>query len=888
MNASEVRQQFIQFFQRNGHYHENSSSLIPRNDPTLLFTNAGMVQFKNLFLGGEQRPEKRMVTVQKCVRAGGKHNDLENVGRTARHHTFFEMLGNFSFGDYFKEAAIVMAWQFVTEVLALPVERLWVTVYAEDDEAYRIWRHKVMIPSDKLVRIASHDNFWSMGETGPCGPCSEIFYDFGPSVAGGPPGSDQADGDRFVEIWNLVFMQYDRDVNGQLTPLPNPCIDTGAGLERIAAITQGKTSNFETDLFQPIIAATAALAALDPQAAQQQPQQRVSLQVIADHLRATSFLIADGVLPSNEGRGYVLRRIMRRAMRHGRLLGLEEPFFYRLVPTLEAVMGEAYPELSASRSTIAMVIESEEKRFAATLGSGLRLLDEQMARLSPGGVLEGSTLFTLYDTFGFPVDLTEDIARDRQIQIDRAGFERCMAEQRARARAAWVGSGDQKIAAVYHQLLDEGCSATEFLGYVTEQARGQVVALLDHTGCRVDRLASGESGTVLVNQTPFYGESGGQVGDSGIMRWDGGSFEVQDSQKPTPELIAHRGRVVQGQMVPQMTLTLEVDTGRRAAVRWHHSATHLLQYALRQQLGDHVKQAGSLVSADRLRLDFSHFTALTETEIARIEDEVNAMIGNNEAQQTLLMTPEQAIASGAMALFGEKYGSEVRVVRLGPSLELCGGTHVKRTGDIGLFRITNESSVAAGVRRIEAVCGTVARRSFQRDAQTLRQVAERMRLVPSQILDGIEKLMGRQKELESAVERARADILAQQVEQLRQQLLVVAGVPLLAATVAGVDIKGLRDLLDRLKDRLSSAVMVLAAVEKDKVVLIAGVTADLLSDQSRRLHAGDLVRFVSEQVGGKGGGRADMAQGGGTRPEQLSVALAAVPGWIQKMVQEHG
>ncbi|MBF0158182.1 MAG: alanine--tRNA ligase [Magnetococcales bacterium] len=884
MNASEIRQQFIQFFQSHGHHHAGSSSLIPRNDPTLLFTNAGMVQFKNLFLGEEQRPEKRMVTVQKCVRAGGKHNDLENVGRTARHHTFFEMLGNFSFGDYFKEEAITLAWQFVTGVLELPLDRLLVTVYADDERAWQLWRHKIGLADDKVIRIASHDNFWSMGETGPCGPCSEIFYDFGPSVAGGPPGSDQADGDRFVEIWNLVFMQYDRDATGRLTPLPNPCIDTGAGLERIAAITQGKTSNFATDLFQPIISATATMASFDPIEAQQHGQQRVSLQVIADHLRATSFLIADGVLPANEGRGYVLRRIMRRAMRHGRLLGLKEPFFHRLLPVLESVMGTAYPELTVHRSTIAMVIESEEKRFADTLDAGLKLLDERMAPLSAGDSLDGTTLFSLYDTFGFPVDLTEDIARDRGIAVDRTGFERCMAEQRARARAAWAGSGDQKVADLYHHLIDQGCPVTEFLGYVTEQSHGQVVALIDQQGRQVDRLSAGQSGSVVVNQTPFYGESGGQIGDRGLLRWDGGLFAVQECQRPIQELIVHRGELQQGELTLHHSLALEVDAGHRTAVRLHHSATHLLQYALRQQLGDHVKQAGSLVTSERLRLDFSHFTALTEADILHIEDRVNALIFANEAQETLLMAPEQAMAIGAMALFGEKYGSEVRVVRLGPSLELCGGTHVKRTGDIGLFRIINESSVAAGVRRIEAVCGPAARRSFQRDTQLLQQAAQRLKLAPTQIIDGIDRMLARQKELESTVEKAKTLSLASQVDRLVQQLMIVSDVPMLVATVDEVDIKGLRELLDRLKDRLTSAVIVLATVDGDKVVLIAGVTADW----SERLHAGHLIRFIAERVGGKGGGRADMAQGGGNDPQHLPSALAAVPEWIRDVIQNKG
>ncbi|MBF0425296.1 MAG: alanine--tRNA ligase [Magnetococcales bacterium] len=876
MTGNDIRRRFVTFFERHGHRHVASASLVPRNDPTLLFTNAGMVPFKNLFLGQERRDYTRAVSVQKCVRAGGKHNDLENVGRTPRHHTFFEMLGNFSFGDYFKADAIALGWQFVTGKLGIPAERLLVTVHAEDDEAWQLWRDKVGLPSDKIIRIGTSDNFWSMGDTGPCGPCSEIFYDYGPEVPGGPPGSAEEDGGRFVEIWNLVFMQYDRDASGKLTPLPNPCIDTGAGLERMAAVVQGRRSNFETDLFQPLLRAAAARCGSDYDACAE--PQRVSLRVIADHVRAAGFLIADGVLPSNEGRGYVLRRIMRRAMRHGRMLGLERPFLHSLTGTLAQTMGEIYPELVAQGETIAVVVENEEKRFATTLGSGLKLLDQSLATLTSGDTLDGEAVFTLYDTYGFPTDLTADIARDRGITLDMAGFERHMATQRQRARAAWSGSGDVKVAGLYHELRERH-AATEFLGYETETAHGMLQAIIVGEAC-VDGLGVGQEGQLVVNQTPFYGESGGQVGDSGVIFASGGRFEVLQTQRPLPGLFVHHGRVIQGTLRANDDLTLEVNGKRRGMIRLHHSATHLLHHALRQVLGAHVKQAGSLVTPERLRLDFSHFQAMSAEEIDQVEDRVNAAIWANDPQHTTVMTPEEAVAMGAMALFGEKYGESVRVVRIGESLELCGGTHVGHSGEIGVFRILSEGAVAAGVRRIEAVCGPVARRSFVQDGEELKKVARLLKVGVGQVVEGVEKLLARQKELERSLEKAKSAMSGNLVDDLLGQLRTVAGVPLLVARVEGIDPKGLRDLSDRLKEKLGSAVILLGVVADDKVALLAGVTPDLTA----RVKAGDLVRFVSEQVGGKGGGRPDMAQGGGSRPEQLNAALAAVSSWMESKV----
>ena len=875
MTGNEIRQRFITFFEEREHVRVDSSNLIPRNDPTLMFTNAGMNQFKNYFIGEERAPFPRAVTAQKCVRAGGKHNDLENVGRTSRHHTFFEMLGNFSFGDYFKERAIQLAWSFLTEDLQLPAERLLATVYAEDDEAYRIWRDVIGLPEEKVIRIPTSDNFWAMGDTGPCGPCSELFYDHGADVPGGPPGSPDEDGDRFVEIWNLVFMQYNRDTEGTLNPLPNPCIDTGAGLERIAAILQGKRSNFDSDLFQPLIQATAGLSG---KAYGTDDAADISLRVVADHLRAASFLIADGVLPSNEGRGYVLRRIMRRGMRHGRLLGLEKPFMRELIPTLTTLMGDAFPELNDRRQIIEMVVETEEKRFADTLGSGLKMLEDALAELPAGQPLSGETAFKLYDTYGFPVDLTADILRDRGLSVDHERFEACMNEQKARARAAWSGSGDEKVSALYHELR-ESVGASEFLGYETETAQGSIQALIID-GAAVKTLEAGQAGQIIVNQTPFYAESGGQVGDQGTVTGPNDArFEITDVKKPAPDLFVHEGRLEAGTLQVGDAVNLVVDTEQRNRTSWHHSATHYLHHALRQILGDHVKQAGSLVSPERLRFDFTHFQGLTPEELTEAEERVNAGILSNDLQETLVMEPEEAVAAGAMALFDEKYGEQVRVVKIGPTMELCGGTHVSRSGDIGLCRIISEGAVAAGVRRIEAVCGSVARASFQKESQLLRQTARMIRTTPDNLVAGLEKLLARQKELEKALEKADAAQAGDQAAQLLEKTVQINGISLLAAKADGIKPKDLRQMVDQLKDKIGSGVIFLGVpAGAKKVTLIAGVTKDLTG----KVKAGDLMRFVAPKLGGKGGGRPDMAQGGGSQPENLSQVLDELPGWLEE------
>ncbi|MBF0214627.1 MAG: alanine--tRNA ligase [Magnetococcales bacterium] len=881
MTADEIRDRFVSFFKSRGHEAVTSSSLVPDNDPTLLFTNAGMNQFKGVFLGRERRGNARAVSVQKCVRAGGKHNDLENVGRTARHHTFFEMLGNFSFGDYFKELAIPLAWEFVTGELGLPLDRLLVTVYAEDEEAYRIWHDTLGLPAERIIRIATSDNFWSMGPTGPCGPCSEIFYDHGPSIPGGPPGSPDQDGDRFVEIWNLVFMQYDRSADGTLTPLPRPCIDTGAGLERLAVVLQGRTNNYDSDLFQPLMQAAARWtgreAAMETTRSEGALSREViSLQVIADHIRAVGFLIADGVLPSNEGRGYVLRRIMRRAMRHGRLLGMEEPFLFRLVPTLVEKMGRIYPELVAQQQAILSVVENEERRFVTTLGSGMKLLDGAMAALKGGDRLDGEVVFTLYDTYGFPVDLTADILRDRGIELDMEGFEQRMARQKAMARAAWSGSGDEGIAAVYHEILADGGAVT-FTGYGEERGSGRVRALVTGRGL-VLSLNAGEEGGVICDRTPFYGESGGQMGDAGWIVAGETRCEVLETRKPVSDLIVHQVRVVQGSLAVGDAVDLSVDGVRRQAIRWHHSATHLLHWALKQVLGDHVKQAGSQVGPERLRFDFSHYQAMTADEVERVEGLVNGAILANEAQATEVMTPDEAMRAGAMALFGEKYGDRVRVVRLGPSLELCGGTHVGRTGDIGLMRIVSEAAVASGVRRIEAVCGEMARQSFAADARLLQRVAGLLKLPPGEAVVGVEKLLARRAELERELEKSKSALAGSTVDELLGRVREKGGVRYLVAGVAELDAKGLRDLADRLRDKIGSGAIFLGLPEEGKVSLLAGITKDLTG----RCKAGEWMQAVAPLVGGKGGGRPDMAMGGGTRPESLHEALAAATAWIEE------
>ncbi len=870
MKTAEIRQRFLNYFAARGHRIVPSSSLIPHGDPTLLFTNAGMVQFKNVFLGREKRDYVRAASSQKCVRAGGKHNDLENVGYTARHHTFFEMLGNFSFGDYFKREAIEYAWEFLTRDLAIPPQRLFVTVFEEDDEAAEVWLQHIGVDASRLARIGAADNFWSMGDTGPCGPCSEIFYDHGPEVAGGPPGTPEEGGDRFVEIWNLVFMQYDRDTNGKLTPLPQPSVDTGMGLERIAAVMQGVHSNYDIDLFRALIAAACEITGTEYG---RDEAKDVSLRVLADHLRSVSFLLADGVLPSNEGRGFVLRRILRRACRHGRLLGMKNAFIYKLVETLVHEMGEHYVELKENQRNIEEVIRIEEERFIRTLDKGLRLVEQAANAAGKGGVIPGRTLFTLYDTYGFPLDLTADILKDRDIRLDVAGFEACMEEQKQRARAAWSGSGEASLPKDLFELREKH-GPTEFLGYSTLTAEGVVTGLIKD-GRAVDVLGTGEEGWLLANQTPFYGESGGQVGDRGVVTSEHGVFEVRDTKKLLADLHVHVGVVKEGEMRRGETARFEVDVERRDAIRRNHTATHLLHAVLRRRLGGHVKQAGSLVAPNRLRFDFTHHRALIPEELQAIEAEVNAAIRANEAVVTRLMSREEAVEQGAMALFGEKYGDEVRVVSAAFSTELCGGTHVARTGDIALFRIVSESGVAAGVRRIEALTGEAAYRSFVADSKSLHEAAALLKTRPHAVPEAVQGLLERTRAQEKALAalKAKADtgVLDDLIASARTVEAKGRRFKLLTAEVEGI--ADLRDFMDKAKAKLKSGVIVCGQRKEGKVQLVAGVTKDL-SDTFR---AGDLVRKVAEICGGKGGGKPDLAMGGGSRPEKLAEALAAVP-----------
>ena len=868
MKSSEIRRQFLDYFAAKGHTIVPSSPLVPANDPTLLFTNAGMVQFKDVFLGRETRPYVRAASSQRCVRAGGKHNDLENVGYTARHHTFFEMLGNFSFGDYFKDLAIEYAWEFLTEVLGIPPEKLWVTVYQDDDEAYDIWANRIGIPSGRLIRIGDNkgakyhsDNFWQMGDTGPCGPCTEIFYDHGPEVTGGPPGSPTADGDRYIEIWNVVFMQYDRDEAGVLHPLPKPSVDTGMGLERIAAVMQGVHSNYEIDLFRDLIHAAARETGTQDLGSN-------SLKVIADHIRACAFLIVDGVIPSNEGRGYVLRRIIRRAIRHGYKLGQKQPFFHRLVGDLARVMGDAYPELPLAAENVAAVLKQEEERFAETLEHGMSVLEAAMQ--SEDRMLDGETVFRLYDTYGFPLDLTADIARERGFNVDFAGFEAAMQQQRERARAAskfTMGKG-----------LEFKGEPTEFVGYDTLEQEGRVLALYKG-GSQVDAIAAGEEAIVVLDRTPFYAESGGQVGDVGELACGHGVFRVEDTQKIRAEVFGHKGRLLTGRLAVGDTVSARVDIEARQMAAYHHSATHLLHAALRVVLGKHVTQKGSLVTPERTRFDFSHPQPVTTEELRRIEALVNAEIRRNHRVETRLMKYDAAIEAGAMALFGERYGDEVRVVSMGDfSTELCGGTHVKRTGDIGLFKIVSESGVAAGIRRIEAVCGPAALAWLQAQEDTLRAVSERLKAQPSEITAKLAQIQEQVRTLEKELDRYKAKLAAAQGEELSGQAVEVRGVKVLAARIEGADPKALRELADKLRDRLRSCVLLLATESAGKVQLIAAVTPDL----TQRIKAGELVNFVAQQVGGKGGGRPDLAQAGGTRPEALPAALASVRAWVDE------
>lgn len=871
-SSADIRRAFLDFFADKGHEVVASSPLVPGNDPTLLFTNAGMVQFKDVFLGTDPRPYSRATSVQRCVRAGGKHNDLENVGYTARHHTFFEMLGNFSFGDYFKEDAIKYAWEFLTETCGLPADKLWVTVYEDDDEAADIWLKQVGVDPNRFTRIGDKpggkqydsDNFWSMGDTGPCGPCTEIFYDHGADVPGGPPGTPEEDGDRYIEIWNLVFMQYDRNKEGEMKPLPKPSVDTGMGLERLAAVVQGVHANYEIDLFQNLIKAVAKLAT-------SKDLENASLKVIADHIRSCAFLVTDGVIPSNEGRGYVLRRIIRRAIRHGHKLGIKGSFFHKLVAPLVKEMGEAYPELSKAQSQVEKVLRQEEERFAETLEQGMGLLEEAINSLS-GKDIPGETVFKLYDTYGFPVDLTADVARERGLTVDMAGFEKAMAAQRERARAASQFDVDYG-----KDVKVEGKS--EFTGYDRTEDNCPITALY-RDGQSVTELSESERGMVVLEHTPFYAESGGQVGDCGRLLVGDALFEVLDTQK-NGEAIVHLGTMVRGSLKSGDKVTAEVDSALRQATACNHSATHLLHAALRTVLGEHVQQKGSMVSAERLRFDFAHFEAVTDDELKRIENMVNAQIRANLPVDTRIMAIDEAKAAGAMALFGEKYGAKVRVLSMGDfSIELCGGTHVTRTGDIGLLKIVSEAGVAAGVRRIEAVTAQGALEWIEAQEQRLDRVAALVKAGRDDVADKVQQALERSRKLEKELEQLKAKLASSQGSDLASQAEEIGGIKVLAANLEGADPKGLRDTVDQLKNKLGSAAVILAAVQGDKISLVAGVTSDVTD----RIKAGELLQSVAVQVGGKGGGRPDMAQGGGSEPDKLPTALNSVSGWIKQQI----
>ena len=875
VQGTDIRTAFIDYFAANGHRHVASSPLVPQNDPTLMFTNAGMVQFKNIFTGQESRDYVRAVTSQKCVRAGGKHNDLDNVGYTARHHTFFEMLGNFSFGDYFKDVAIELAWNLITKEFGLAADRLLVTVYAEDDQAFDLWRRIAGLPEKRILRIATSDNFWMMGDIGPCGPCSEIFFDHGPGIPGGPPGSADEDGDRFIEIWNLVFMQFEQQAPDRRIALPRPSIDTGMGLERITAVLQGTYDNYQIDLLRTLIVASAEASGVAADG-----DHAVSHRVIADHLRASSFLIADGVLPSNEGRGYVLRRIMRRAMRHAHMLGCSEPLLHRLVPTLVQLMGATFGELVRAEALITETLKLEETRFKQTLARGLHLLGAEVAKLASGGTLAGEVAFKLYDTYGFPLDLNQDILRGQDLAVDTAGFDACMARQRAEARASWAGSGEALTETLWFEIKDR-VGATEFLGYETEAAEGQVEALVV-AGAEVDRAAAGQEIQVVVNQTPFYGESGGQVGDTGVLfNAAGVEVAITDTVRKLDGLIVHAGRISRGTLKPGDTVELRVDGDRRRAVRANHSATHLLHQALRDRLGAHVTQKGSLVAPDRLRFDISHPRPCPPDELAAVEAEVNRRIRENSPVATAFMTPEEAIATGAMALFGEKYGDEVRVVSMGAptsddaaySLELCGGTHVRRTGDIGLFKIVAESAVGAGVRRLEAVTGAAALDYVNAQERQLRDAARSLKATPAELPDRVVQLIDERRRLERELAAMRRRIATGgDAEAGRPEAKEIAGVRFAGRRIDDVPARELKGMVDDLK-RTAPGVYALVAVNEGKASLVVGVTADL----AKRISAVDLVRSGVAELGGKGGGgRPDMAQGGGPDGANAEAALAAI------------
>ncbi|MFC6309282.1 alanine--tRNA ligase [Paraburkholderia dipogonis] len=871
MKAAEIREKFLKFFESKGHTIVRSSSLVPGNDPTLLFTNSGMVQFKDVFLGAESRPYSRATTAQRSVRAGGKHNDLENVGYTARHHTFFEMLGNFSFGDYFKRDAIHYAWELLTGVYQLPKDKLWVTVYHEDDEAHDIWAKEVGVPVERIIRIGDNkgaryasDNFWQMADVGPCGPCSEIFYDHGPDVWGGPPGSPEEDGDRYIEIWNLVFMQFSRDAQGNMTPLPKQCVDTGMGLERIAAVLQHVHSNYEIDLFQALIKAAGRETGVSDLT-------NNSLKVIADHIRACSFLIVDGVIPGNEGRGYVLRRIVRRAIRHGYKLGKKGSFFHRMVADLVAQMGGAYPELKEAEQRVTDVLRQEEERFFETIEHGMSILESALADLEARGgkTLDGELAFKLHDTYGFPLDLTADVCREREVTVDEAAFDEAMARQREQARAA----GKFKMA----QGLEYSGAKTTFHGYEEIVFDDAKVIALYVDGASVKEVRDGQQAVAVLDHTPFYAESGGQVGDQGVLANASVRFAVSDTLKVQADVVGHHGTLEQGTLKVGDVVKAEIDAVRRARTQRNHSATHLMHKALREVLGSHVQQKGSLVDADKTRFDFAHNAPMTDEQIRRVEEIVNAEVLANAPGIVRVMPFDEAVKGGAMALFGEKYGDEVRVLDLGFSRELCGGTHVHRTGDIGLFKIVMEGGVAAGIRRVEAITGDNAVRFVQDLDARINAAAAVLKAQPSELTQRITQVQDQVKSLEKELSALKSKMASSQGDELAGQAIEVGGVHVLAATLEGADVKTLRETVDKLKDKLKSAAIVLASVEGGKVSLIAGVTADA----SRKVKAGELVNFVAQQVGGKGGGRPDMAQAGGTEPANLPAALAGVKGWVE-------
>jgi alanyl-tRNA synthetase len=876
MKVADIREKFLDFFASKGHAKVPSSSLVPGNDPTLLFTNSGMVQFKDVFTGKDKRPYTRATSSQRSVRAGGKHNDLENVGYTARHHTFFEMLGNFSFGDYFKENAIQYAWELLTTVYKLPAERLYVTVYQDDDEAYNIWNKQVGVPAERIIRIGDNkgaryasDNFWQMADTGPCGPCTEIFYDHGPEVWGGPPGSPEEDGDRYIEVWNLVFMQFDRSADGVLHPLPKPCVDTGMGLERIAAVLQHVHSNYEIDLFQTLIKAAAREVTAQGHAVELTNN---SLRVIADHIRACSFLVVDGVIPGNEGRGYVLRRIIRRAIRHGYKLGCRKPFFNAMVPDLVSEMGEAYPELAKAAAQVQSILKAEEERFFETIENGMAILDAALGALPKGGVLDGETAFKLHDTYGFPLDLTADVCREREMSVDEAAFDTAMNKQKQQARAA----GKFKMDA---DLAYSGVS-TEFKGYEQLEVANARITAIYVNGTSVSSIAAGQQGIIVLDQTPFYAESGGQVGDQGEI--SSGSaclnlFRVADTQKIQASVFGHHGELVTGELKVGDAVGAQVDHYQRNRTIRNHSATHLMHKALREVLGEHVSQKGSLVDADKTRFDFAHHSAMTPEQIAQVERIVNEEILANAQTQARVMDIESAKSAGAMMLFGEKYGDTVRVLDIGSSRELCGGTHVQRTGDIGLFKITSESGVAAGIRRVEATTGLGAMEFAQKAQAQVDAIAQSLRVPATEATAKIGQIMDQVKNLEKELDRLKSKLAASQGDDLAGQAVDVDGVKVLAAKLEGADVKQLREAADKLRDKLGNAALVLATVLDGKVSLIASVS----KDATAKVKAGDLVNFVAQQVGGKGGGRPDMAQAGGTQPEHLDAALASVVEWVK-------